>query len=292
MQWHVLIACVCGEWLLAIEMVIRTLIRHVGCHFERLDRHSNSGMPATVCSTALLACLQLYVRQHCWHVCNCMSDSIAGVSATACPTQRLCLSATLCPARHCCHVCHRMSYTDRIAGMSATVCPTQHCWHVYDSMSDTALLVCLHLYVRHRIAGMSATVGPTYCIAGMSATVCPTQRRWHASNSVCPTQKRKFVARNVTQAESTWSLLEPECQVSSGDCHSTKRSHSCHTATTDCDTRTITSELSLQSWQSHQNCRTSTDCHTKQTVTSKLCAPVVCLHESCYTRRCMICPMP
>ena len=134
------------------------LIRHVGCHFERLDRHSNSGMPATVCSTALpLACLQLYVRQHCWRVCNCMSDSIAGMSATACPTQRLCLSATLCPARHCCHVCHvcptltallvclRLYVRRNIAGMSMTVCPILHCWYVCVCMSDTALLVCLQL---------------------------------------------------------------------------------------------------------------------------------------------------
>ena len=258
-------------------MVIRTLIRHIGCHFvshERLDRHSNSGMSATVCPTALLACLRLYVRQHCWHVCDCMFDSIAGMSGTVCPTALLtclrllvrhsayvcyfvsstallsclpltatltCLRLSVCPTPHCWYVCDCMSDTATLA----TVCPTQLRWYVCNCMSDTALLVCLQMYVR-------------YCIAGMSAIVCPTLHCWYVCNCMSHTTtlacqqhcmsdtETKFVARK-SQAESTWSLLEPECQVSSGDCHSTKRSHSCHTATTNCDTRMITSELSLQS---------------------------------------------
>ena len=163
-------------------MVIRTLIRHIGCHFvshERLDRHSNSGMSATVCPTALLACLRLYVRQHCWHVWDCMSDSIADMSATTCPTQRLCL--LLCVQ----HGIAVMSATDSNTDMPATQC-----------MSYTALLVCLRLYVRHSNAGncMSDTITLVclqlyvrHRIAGMSANVCPILHCWYVCNCMSHT---------------------------------------------------------------------------------------------------------
>ena len=86
MQWHVLIACVCGEWLLAIEMdkdadKTRRLSLWEARSSQQLWHVCNSmfdsiaGMSASVCPTALLVCLQLYVRQHCWYVCDCMSDA-------------------------------------------------------------------------------------------------------------------------------------------------------------------------------------------------------------------------
>ena len=168
MQWHVLIACVCGEWLLAIEMdkdadktrrlsiwearSSQQLWHACNCMFDSI-----AGMSASVCPTALLACLQLYVRQHCWYVCNCMSDSIAGMSATVCPTAMLtCLRLLV---RHSAYVSVLLCVRHGIAVMSATVCPTLTATLARVRLSVcptlTALLVCLRLYVWRNIAGMS-----------------------------------------------------------------------------------------------------------------------------------------